>query len=156
MYLKLLWWWTQFWTKYWEASYAGPNKNKLPKIVIKTVPHSRQRYNTVGDYYYTIWGTRLILVSKMGDWRNEIPVAIHELIETTLCRNDGVTDEDVDRFDLEHDQNRAPGDASEPGDDPNAPYHSQHVYATKVEAEVCKKLGLDWEVYDVGIQQLMK
>jgi len=36
---------------------------------------------------------------------------------------------------------------AEPGDDPQAPYHHQHMAASMFEEDLAKRLGVDWEVY---------
>lgn len=56
--------------------------------------------------------------------------------------------EAVDRFDRAYEAKRKPGDDSEPGDDPRAPYHKQHVLAEKIERLLAAELGVDRSVYD--------
>ncbi|HEX5232935.1 MAG TPA: hypothetical protein VFW56_11920 [Bradyrhizobium sp.] len=64
-------------------------------------------------------------------------VAIHELIEATLCRARGVTQQAVDAFDAAYE-----GDG-EPGDDPASPYRREHRFAMIVEMMLAHELGLD-------------
>jgi len=59
----------------------------------------------------------------MRDQRCEFLVGMHEAIEAYLAINAGVSSEAVDRFDRVYEAKRRPGDDSEPGDDPMAPYH---------------------------------
>ncbi len=115
-------------------------------ILIKTIPHDEQRYDTVGD-----WEDREILyisVSRLGNWRYEAAVAIHELVEALGCRDKGITSEQVDAFDNAYD-----GDG-EPGHDPQAPYHKQHEFATMIERQIIDMFGLDWEQYDAAVSAL--
>jgi hypothetical protein len=59
-----------------------------------------------------------------------------------------VSPEAVDRFDRAYEAKRKPGDDREPGDDAKAPYHREHVLATKIERLLAKQLGVDWTKYD--------
>ena len=121
---------------------------------IQTIPHDAQRYNTIGDYLTTD-GTTNIKVSAMNDEKLEFLVAVHELIESFLCREAGVTDEEIDAFDLAFEENRALGDDAEPGDDPQAPYHRQHQLATEIEKRLADELSVDWEEYSRLVAELM-
>jgi hypothetical protein len=115
-------------------------------IIIQTIKHDEQRYNTVGDYQ-TKDGVTILKISDLGDWRMEFLVALHELIELTLCRKAGITDAMIDEFDFEFERNRKASDVSEPGDDPRAPYYKQHQFATKVEKMMSRMLGVSWSEY---------
>jgi hypothetical protein len=123
-------------------------------IEIKTIPHSQQRYETVGDWFYTPNGAWHFHVSDLDDWRMEIAVAVHELIECMLCRFEGITQVEVDDFDMAYETQRAPDNYDEPGDDPRAPYHKQHCIATGIERIVVCMLGLSWKEYDDKINML--
>lgn len=117
-------------------------------ITIETIPHSRQRYPTAGDWQIDGSGNITIRVSDMGDWRYNAAVAVHELVEVLLCRNDDVTMEQVDRFDLGF---RGDG---EPGDAQDAPYARQHCFATAVERMLIAAFGLSWAEYDKAVEAL--
>ncbi len=93
-------------------------------------------------------------MSKMSDWRYEMLIAVHELIEVALCKKDGISDVMVDQFDMDFEKNRAPGDQSEPGDDPRAPYRKQHFVATTIERQLAVELGVDWDEYGKAIESL--
>ncbi len=75
-------------------------------------------------------------------------VAIHEIVEATLCRAAKVPDEDIDKFDMAF-----KGDG-EPGDDPQAPYRRQHLMATAIEKMLAAAMGVDWQTYDRAIEEL--
>jgi hypothetical protein len=87
----------------------------------------------------------------MSDQRYEFLVAAHEMIEAYLALHAGVTQEAVDKFDRAYEAKRKRGDDSEPGDDPRAPYHREHVFASKIERSLAKQLGVDWAKYDRGV-----
>ena len=73
----------------------------LKRIFIETIPHSKQRYETCGDWWWDDDGETLqIRVSDTGDWRYNAAVAIHELTEVLLCRDHGVSQEAADGFDM--------------------------------------------------------
>jgi hypothetical protein len=116
-------------------------------IVIETIDHSKQRYKTVGDWQIDGACNLHITVSKMSDQRYEFLVGMHEAIEAYLAMHAGVTQGAVDKFDTAYEARRKKGDDSEPGDDPRAPYHKQHVFAEKVERLLAAELGVDWSAY---------
>jgi hypothetical protein len=70
------------------------------------------------------------------------------MIEAYLAIHADVSPEAVDKFDKAYEAKRKPGDDSEPGDDPRAPYYRQHQIATGIERLLAAELGVDWEVYD--------
>jgi hypothetical protein len=122
------------------------------RIVIETVEHSAQRYDTCGDWRWLPRNTAdpydkgdvlAITVSRMADWRSEALVAVHELVEALLCRHAGITAEQVDAWDT--------NGLDEPGDDPRAPYHLQHVAATNVERQLAPLMDLLWPVHEENV-----
>ena len=119
-------------------------------IEIKVIPHSEQRYDTVGDWFLDGEGWH-IRVSQLGDWRFHFLVAFHELLELAWCTWNGVKQADVDAFDIAYEAARKPGDFSEPGDDPCAPYRVGHQFATMVEMFAAVALGVSWGAYEDAI-----
>lgn len=118
------------------------------KIVIETIPHENHRYTTVGDWFYDSDGTLQIKVSSLSDWRYEALVAVHELVEVMLCKQDGVGTEVVDQFDKKFEEDRQEGNEDEAGDDPNAPYVKQHCIATGIERILAAQIGVNWKPYE--------
>jgi hypothetical protein len=120
--------------------------------VISQIPHGKQRYETVGDW---IPGNPVkIHVSKMGDDRYFFLVALHEMIEFELCRMKGISDRKVVEFDINFEKERRAqlhSFEAEPGDDPRAPYRSEHGFATVIERMVARKLGVSWPAYTKAI-----
>lgn len=124
------------------------------KIIIETIPHKRQRYETAGDWYYTGMGKKLVLHIKVSETRNPLSselVAVHELIEVLLCRQARVTRKQVDDFDFKFKPTEV---NDEPGDDPKSPYQRQHCFATAVERMMCAEFGLTWGAYADDIEAL--
>jgi hypothetical protein len=120
------------------------------RIVIDSIAQSEQRYATCGDWITSPHSPSLaIRVSRLEDKREMWLVAVHELVEALLCEHAGVTSDQVDAFDLKFE-----GDG-EPGDDPAAPYHSQHATATAIERILAEQLGVDWDEYGRHIEELV-
>lgn len=126
-------------------------------ITIQTILHESQAYDTVGNWRFDQNGNLLIEVSAMGDWRYELLVALHELIEVGLCKHRGISQESVDAFDIQYESERASGLHTledEPGDDPAAPYKKEHFFATNLERLMAAELGVDWDQYGRKIVEL--
>ena len=127
------------------------------KIIIETIPHDKQRYPTVGDYWVDKDGTRHIVVSDMGNDDYALLVALHELIEQTLTEKRGIKEEDITAFDEKFEIERDNGfhnDDEEAGDAPDAPYRKEHFFSTSVERLVAGELGVDWKTYDDTVMNL--
>lgn len=121
-------------------------------ITVKTVPHDTQRYETVGDWYFTDDNEHLmVIVSNMGNPLFEFLVGVHEQVEALLCLQAGISEENVSAFDIEFESKRVDGNIDEPGNDPNAPYHLQHLAATVIEKQIADALGVNWEEYDAAV-----
>ncbi len=124
---------------------------------INIIDHDEQRYPTTGDWDIPHDEKNLFFnvnVSKMRNWRYEMLVGIHELIEAVLCKHAGISEQAVTDFDVEFEKNRKPGDDSEPGDDPRAPYFHQHSFATYVERKLAVQLDVDWDEYEAANERL--
>ena len=124
------------------------------KIQLKTIPHSSQRYETVGDWEIDKDGSIRISVSDMKNEDYAFLVGIHEAVEVWLCRKRGITQGSVDEFDILYEQNRPEGDLSEPGDSPWAPYQKEHQFATKIERQLAEELGINWDEYNSAVEGL--
>ncbi len=124
------------------------------KIIIETIPHEAHRYETPGDWFYDSDGVLHIKVSKLSDWRYEMLMAVHELVEVLTCKQDGVDQKSVDKFDMEFEKNRHPDNKDEPGDDPNAPYVKQHCLATGIERILAQRWGVSWKEYGDALSAL--
>lgn len=96
----------------------------------------------------------VISVSKMNDWRYEFLVATHELCEVFICRHQGISQKQVDRFDMDYEKKRKPGNFDEPGDDPKAPYRNSHCIASGVERILAAALLVCWKDYCDKVESL--
>ena len=117
---------------------------RLPNALIETVPHREQRYDTAGDWYKASDSQWRIRISKMKHSHAEFLCAMHELTEWYLCQARGITQAQVDRFDL----NYSGKYADDPGCDPEAPYHKEHMTGLKIEKLLAKALGVIWKRYN--------
>jgi len=125
-------------------------------INIKTIPHAQHRYPTVGDYFDKN-GKHEVRVSKMSDWRYEFLVALHELVESHLCKHRGIAEQSITDFDVWFEKAREMGmifDDDEPGCHPSAPYMKEHMFAMMVERQMARELGVDWDKYAEEIEKL--
>ena len=135
-------------------------------IEIKSIPHDKHRYPTVGDYFEEN-GIEKYRVSNMSDRRREILVIIHEMIENELRKMDGIREEDITAFDVSFESKReqrllkAKTEEEkeaildeEPGDQPEAPYFKHHQIATGVERLLAALLSVDWNDYDHEVMHL--
>lgn len=114
------------------------------KITIETIPVKDMRYKSAGDWFFTENGDLEIKVADLGDWRMEFIVGLHELVEVMLCKYKGITQKQVDDFDM----SEYGLSLEEPGLDPKAPYFEQHAIALKVEELVYEPLGINVDMFE--------
>lgn len=155
----------------------------IRSVVIKTIPHNQQRYDTIGDWL--VDGTTLtIYTSELGDWRMSTACALHEMAEALLCVQDGVKEETVSEFDKMYEVRRKlfmegaergptkyelamganlsrefkclcePTEDSEPGEDRHAPYRIQHAFADGIERLFANEIGVVWDEYAEKVSDL--
>lgn len=119
------------------------------RITINFIPHNDQRYNTVGDYFQSGQITETIINVSEMDPRLERLVAIHELIEMTLCNDAAISIKEIDAYDM------GPGkDSDEPGFDTACPYRIQHAIATSVEMMLAAMMNINWLDYEKYLEKL--
>ena len=126
----------------------------LPPIFVQTIMPSHQRYATVGDWINPSHpsGAAQIKVSDTGNPDYNFLLAFHELVEWYLCYRAGITQEEVDAFDQEWERHHVSA-VSEPGDDPAAPYHRQHEFASVVERALAHHMGVNWNDYEDALNR---
>ena len=130
------------------ASYLSETKGFQPipadlVVRLRIVPQSQQRYETEGDWEWEGDALEIRVSREAGDEdpRYTTLLFVHELIEAILCREAGVTGAQVDAFDMSYRK------SGEPGDDPAAPYHPQHIAAEAAERALATQLGVNWNEY---------
>lgn len=120
----------------------------MKSINVKFIEEQDQRYETCGDY----WEEPMSLEVRVTKYRNNKYaqlILIHELIEMFLCEQRGIKFDDIDEFDRTY---AIYDDEGEPGDDPVAPYHKEHVFATKIEKLIAAEMGVDWFEYETTVE----
>jgi hypothetical protein len=120
-------------------------------VQINIVPPSEMRYATVGDWQHHVKNgkqTLVITVADTGDSGSNMLVAIHELVEATLCDQNGVTEAQVDKWDKDH------ADADEPGEVKGAPYFAEHHIATSVEMMLAPHYDLNWAEHERHVEDV--
>lgn len=128
------------------------------KIIIETIEHTAQEYETVGNWKFSENGDLHVSVSDMGNVDYEALVGLHEAVEALLCQKRGIQEKDVTAFDETFEKARAEYPAifgdSEPGDHPSAPYTKEHQFASRLEHSVAMELGVDWQGYNTAVNEL--
>lgn len=118
-------------------------------IVIRVIPEVQQRAEVNGaDWFFDADGNLQVRVSPMSDWRYETALALHEVFEACLCKNNGVTQKSVDDFDMAYDKAHPDEPDLNAGDEVDAPYATEHNFATIVDRLFIGACGLKWKVYD--------
>ena len=123
-------------------------------IRIEFVTQSSQAYPTVGDYMAEEVdgdgdGYVLFRITRLSRPAYSIAILLHELVEKYLNDRDGVTDMQVNDWDM--------GEGAEmddPGLHPRAPYHRQHMCADAIERMFIIMAGEDWTEYESAITAL--
>jgi len=124
------------------------------RINIEVIPHEKQRYPTVGDYWIED-GVQQVRVSHLPDWRYEILVALHEIVELAITRHRGIPEGNISEFDVEFERFRESGLRSgEPGDHPDSPYRREHFFATNLERLLAGELDVNWFEYEAYVDGL--
>jgi len=121
----------------------------LPSVTVHVVPHAEQRYDTAGDWQWKDGGL-VVAVSDLGNSRFNLLVAAHEVTEALLCKRDGVTEAEVDAWDLAH------LNEDEPGEVEGCPYFTQHAEASLVERELADLMRVDWKEYGRAFERLLR
>ncbi len=120
---------------------------KSMNITIKIIHHKKQRYETLGDWIFDKQGNLVIYISDMNNWLYETLIGVHEIIEAVLCKQRGIEEKDVSKFDMEHPE------LDDPGDDKRACYHKEHIQATFIEKVFAKFMGVRWWKYNEDLDK---
>lgn len=129
----------------------------MANVHVYVIPHKQQRYDTVGDYVEPDPRNVQFNISRLSDWRYEALVLIHEFVEYVLAKHKGINMFAIDDFDIQFEKERQQGlhtADQEPGHDPRAPYHWEHVFAEFIEKQVAAKLGVNWSAYNDEVNSL--
>lgn len=124
----------------------------LPSIDFKVIPHKKMRYDTCGDYFFSEGKLKFRVSKTNGDY--EFLILIHEMIEWHLTQKKGISIKEIDKFDKAFEKKRQKGNLDEPGNDPNAPYHHEHQFATFMEKWIADYMNIEWDEYSKVIDEL--
>jgi len=122
------------------------------RILIESVPHDQQRYETCGDYTSDGETLTIKVSHTLDDY--DFLIAVHELVEAYLCQKRGISGEVIDAFDMAYEAKRPEGNTDEPGFDNDCPYRREHRFATGIERQIARELGVDWSRYEQRIHDL--
>lgn len=119
------------------------------KTEIESIPQTRMRFSSLGDYWRAADGHVYIRVQELPDWRHEFLIALHEFVEEAVTRHRGILEPDILAFDKAHPE------LDDPGMDPAAPYHREHLLATGIEMTLASELEVDWTAYEEACLQAL-
>ncbi len=108
---------------------------------IRVKPQRDLRNDQLGDYFRDAYGVEQFTIANTGDYFSTVCVLVHELVEQALCREHGISEQAIDRFDDDH------RELDEPGDDRRAPYHREHAVAMRIERMLVRAAGISWAAY---------
>lgn len=128
-------------------------------INIEIIPQKEHRFTTIGDWWVDENGNLQVKISKMADWRYEIAVLFHELIEFFICKHLGITTEECDEFDAFYETQYEQGiidRSKEAGFDKRCPYRKGHIWGARFERMIVFLLGASWKKYIKDCDDLMQ
>lgn len=127
-------------------------------VTFRVSKPEEMRYKTVGDWYTeldkeTNTEKTIIECVDLGETAMNFLILIHEFVEYTLCNAEGITQEEVDEYDFEHQDEQ---DEEELGENEDAPYHEQHMIADGLERIFCTLLQVNWQDYTEAVEEKWK
>jgi len=117
-------------------------------ITVSKISHDLQRYNTCGDWRFSPQDELFVFISDCGNWQSELLVAVHEIVEAFLCKATGVSEAEVDKWDMANLNEKDPGILK------GCPYRNQHISAEFVERLVARLLNTDWKEHEERLDKL--
>ena len=115
------------------------------KIIVQKP--EKMRYATVGDYYKTKKGWVIESVDLKNPDYNFL-THLHEFIELYMTQRHGISEPEIKKFDEWFEEQKAKGNFKRitgPGNHPKAPYHHEHVLASKIERLIAKELKVNYQ-----------
>jgi hypothetical protein len=126
-------------------------------INFKVIPHSEQRYETFGDYWYDEEGILQVRVSDVGNPDMEFAAFIHEVIEEHSSKKKGISEPEIKAFDEMFNKETDEGlhlITDEPGEDERAPYRDDHRFANIIEKMLYYFFDIDEKEYEYKLIKL--
>jgi hypothetical protein len=115
----------------------------LQFVIIEAMDAGKIPNQDVGWWGDEVNGVRAIHVATLPRPTWSLLIAIHELVEQQRCIEHGITAAEVDAWDA----------AGHPADVP-CPYASEHADATAVEYAAAAAFGVDWDEYNLFLEQI--
>jgi hypothetical protein len=126
-------------------------------ISVDVVPHAEQDYDTPAAWEEVVPVEWMVEVSDLGDWRYNLLTALGQQIELALCKQAGVTSEQIQAFAVAHGKRRRAGDSDyqgAPGDHPDAPHKKAYRFAQQMLKQIAPELGIVWSRYQRALEAL--
>jgi len=117
------------------------------EIKTEIVPLESQRYDTLGDYFIENNELSFKITDTGNDLYNKL-ILVHEIVEEMMTNYRGLKEEDILKWDLEHD------DSNDPGSEIGCPYRDEHMFAEMIERMICHQLGVDWNEYEKHLNRV--
>lgn len=129
----------------------------MKKIIIEFIPREQQRYDSTGDYFLDNEGNLQVKISDKTKYnpltfKEQLLVMFHELVEYFLCLDRGIKEEDITKYDMEY-KGKIPDRV---GEDVDAIYHKEHMFALWIEKLICRELNIDFIEYDKKFDKEVK
>ena len=122
------------------------------EIYVKSIPISEMRWGILGDYWTHHPELTNIRVAETGNLIMNRLLSIHEIIEDTVKKALGITDEVVDAY---CDRKRAEGVMPD-SNDPDSPIHDIHMFCDMIEYMVCEKCNIPRKEYDDALENVLR
>jgi len=129
-------------------------------FVTNIIPLDEMPYRTIADWRFSKDAkTCYINVADLGDEDYHNALILHETSEImALLRRFSPHEavKIVDTFDKRFEKNRKDDFETDPGDDPRAPYHIEHGFATGIERTYLASAGRNWKKYEDKISAMLR
>lgn len=116
---------------------------------MSAIPHANHRYPTIGDFWEHHTGSLThthFRVSEELSPKHRFLVLLHEFIEANIAQFREISFDDIDAFDVAF-ETQYPNNTMEPGEQLDAPYHKEHMFAELIERLVANEIGVEWIDY---------
>jgi len=126
-------------------------------ISVDVVPHAEQDYDTPAVWEEVVPAEWMVEVSDLGDFRYNFLTALGQQIELALCKQVGVTSQQIQAFAVAHGKRRRAGDSDyqgAPGDHPDAPHKKPYRFAQQMLKQIAPELGVVWSRYQRALEAL--
>lgn len=130
-------------------------KKKLSNIVVHmhTDTIKDHRYKSIDDWQNPYINSNNVVftvqAADTGNWKYNMLIFFHALVEQVLCYSNKITDEQVSEWDMRHTH------CDDPGSHEEAPYFREHKSAEEIEAMISTYLDIPWDDYGKAIDKVL-